>query len=251
MTSRRGNNVLAGAENERTDDPMTHWEGINQFRWGRYLSREEERLVRRASDMGKRTLTPPFTALDIGCEGGRWAHLLRDEGWSVSATDVDASSLATCSTRLPDVACILMNAADTRLPMPDASQSLVVCIEVAPVVNSTWLFPEATRVVRVGGLLALVMWNRRSLRGAVVAAESRLRGRPNEFYRHSYAERRRRLSSAGFAVVEDRGLCWFPFRRTSDSRLVPVATTLERLLGLDRLTGVSPWVLLLARRCEG
>lgn len=243
--------MLGMDRGERASDLMTRWEGINQSRWGRYLSREEERLVRRASEMSKQTMGPPFTALDIGCEGGRWARVLRDEGWSVSATDVDASSLATCSARLPDVTCILVDAADTTLPVQDASQSLVVCTEVAPVVNSSWFFPEVGRVARIGGLLVLVAWNRRSARGAVVTAAKQLRGRRDEFYRHSYAELHRGLSNAGFAVVEERGLCWFPFRRTSDSRLVPVATALERWLGLRRLPGVSPWVLILARRCNG
>jgi hypothetical protein len=59
---------------------------------------------------------------------------------------------------------------------------------------------------------------------------------------------RRSLVRAGFELLHEEGLAWGPFTRNSDSRWVPVATRLERALGLHHLPTLSPWVLVLMRR---
>jgi hypothetical protein len=43
-------------------------------------------------------------------------------------------------------------------------------------------------------------------------------------------------------------LAWAPFTRKSDARLIPLATALERVLGLRRLPALSPLIVVTARR---
>ena len=82
-----------------------------------------------------------------------------------------------------------------------------------------------------------------------VRAKRYLTGR-SELYKISYAECRRRLESAGLIVAFEQGYCWFPFPRSSNSRLVPFFIDIERRLGLGRFTAFSPWVVFIARKNE-
>ena len=77
-----------------------------------------------------------------------------------------------------------------------------------------------------------------------------LQAGPHGFYAHAYASRRVALREAGFEIVSERGYCWFPFSRASNSRLIPLLTRLERWLLLDRLPLLSPWVVFVARKVQ-
>jgi len=126
---------------------------------------------------------------------------------------------------------------------------LLLCIEVQPVVQSEWFFGEAARVLVPGGLMVAVTWNSVSLRGAAATALGRLRSQGSHpFYRHTYRSWRHSLIEHGFDVLTQRGLCWFPFGRASDSHLVPFVVRLEQSLGLARLPGLSPWIVVTAQR---
>jgi hypothetical protein len=67
-------------------------------------------------------------------------------------------------------------------------------------------------------------------------------------YEASYADWKRKLDEYGFDVTHARGYCWFPFRRDSNSSLVPIFTRVERMLGLSRLPALSPWVVFVAQK---
>jgi hypothetical protein len=113
--------------------------------------------------------------------------------------------------------------------------------------DSAWFAQEASRVLSEDGVLVGVMLNRASLRGMFVRAKQYLAG-TSEFYNSSYAEWRRRTESAGFTITFERGYCWFPFTRSSNSLFAPFFINIERWLGLGRLTAVSPWVVFIARK---
>jgi hypothetical protein len=59
---------------------------------------------------------------------------------------------------------------------------------------------------------------------------------------------RRRLDAHGFEFLLTEGLGWAPFNRSSDARLVPLLTWLERVIGLRRLVRFSPLVVVVAER---
>lgn len=228
-----------------TSDAVEHWERVAATRWGRYISAEEEAQVLRAAAEAP----PPRHALDIGCGGGRWTRLLLDRGWTTTSLDVDPRAVAATAARNPGADCRLVRPDARELPSDDGSASLLVCIEVEPVVSAEWFPAEAGRVLVRGGRLVTVVWNRASLRGWATDTASRLRGRgPHPFYQHTYRTWRRRLLDSGFRLETERGLCWFPFGRASDSPLVPVGVAIERGLGLGSATSLSPWVVVTATR---
>lgn len=218
---------------------MRFWEDVAQTRWGRYITALEAAAVRAAAA----TVGRPGHALDVGCGGGRWTRLLLDEGWSVTATDVDPAATALCAVRNPEADCRTVGTGEERLPAAGGTVGLLVCIEVVSVASTDWFASEGARVLAPEGRLVTVVWNRSSLRGGWAAAWSLLRGERHPYYTTSYRQWRRRLHRAGLEVESARGLCWFPFGRASHSRLVPAAAALERMLGLSRLPSLSPWVL--------
>ncbi|MCV2490659.1 class I SAM-dependent methyltransferase [Geodermatophilus sp. YIM 151500] len=222
-----------------------YWEEVATSRWGRYISAAETTAVEHALA----TAPHPHRALDVGCGHGRWTTLMLQRGWSVTASDVDPDAVRMCAERNPEADCLVVSAGSRLLSAGDASVSLVVCIEVLPVMTSEWFLPEVRRVLAPGGLLVAITWNRDSLRGQVSSALSRIRhGEPHPHYQMSYRAWRRQLVAAGMGIESEVGLCWLPFGRRSDSRLIPAAVGLERRLGLSRLPAVSPWVLVTARR---
>ncbi len=226
-----------------------YWEEVGARRGGAAITAEE----RAAVDAAQAIAPGPRRALDVGAGSGRFTGLLLERGWSVTAADVDPAALRICAERYPAADVLPVGPGDRRLPAADGSVSLLVCIEVVAVAHADWFPAEAARVLVPGGRLVTVAWNSTSLRGAAARVRSRLRdGEPHVHYRTPYRRWRTRLTAAGLQVTGERGLCWSPFARTSDSRLVPAAVALERALGLRRLPAFSPWVLVTAvRRSDG
>jgi SAM-dependent methyltransferase len=223
--------------------PATLWETVAATRWGHYTTEVVQDLVSAACALAG----PPGAALEVGCEGGRWTRMLARKGWSMTCTDVDATSLAICQDRIPGANCILVSPDATRLPCENGSVRMLLCLEVFSVMDSDWFASEASRVLDDQGVLVGVTLNRRSARGAFVRLKEYLR-RESRFYNASYPEWRRRMGDGGFDIVLERGYCWFPFRRASNSLLVPGCVWLERRLGLSRLPSLSPWVAFVARK---
>ena len=226
-------------------DSVQYWDAIASSRWGRYISAAEAAAIESA-----RTAAPaPRTAVDAGCGGGRWTRLLLDHGWSVTGFDVDPDAIRQCRDRNPEADCLIVDADNERLPVADSSASLVVCIEVLAVVRSAWFLREARRVLVPGGRLVAVVWNRHSLRGLLADSSARIRAKGSHpHYRTPYPNWRAQLRREGFAIAAEQGLCWFPFGRSSESRLISLCVVAEHWLGLARLPSISPWVLVTASR---
>jgi SAM-dependent methyltransferase len=226
---------------------VAYWDDVADRTWGSYISRIEAAAI----DQAQRTAPAPRRALDVGCGSGRWTRLLLDRGWSVTGLDVDQEAVDVYAKRNPEAESVLVPRDNRTLPAADGSVSLVICIEVLAVAHSDWFLREARRVLAPGGRLVTVAWNGWSLRGLVTDVASRLRqGAPHDFYRTSYRSWRRSLRASGFEVQAEKGLCWFPFGRSSDSPLVPGAVALERWLRLGRLPSLSPWVVVTASRVD-
>jgi SAM-dependent methyltransferase len=225
--------------------PATQWETVATTRWGRYTSD----VVEDAIAAGRDLIGEPGSALEVGCEGGRWSHLLANNGWAMTCTDIDRDVLSICGRRVPSATCIAVSPDATSLPCASNSMRLLLCLEVFQVMDSLWFAREANRVLEDGGVLVGVTLNRGSLRGMFVRAKEHLRG-TSKFYNRSYAEWRRGVCEAGFEIILERGYCWFPFSRASNSALVPFFIRLERWLRLDRMPSLSPWVAFVARKAR-
>ena len=227
-------------------EPMaaTHWEQVATTRWGRYLTQIEERSILRASFLAGK----PSQALEIGCDGGRWSRLLADAGWQMTCIDVNPKTLAACQQKVPAAKCVLASPQDETIPCGPDSMNLLLCVEVAPVINSHWFLPEAYRVLCENGTLVCVFWNKASLRAIASRKSRRAPETDRVYYTRSYSSWRKHLDRAGFQIVHEEGFCWGFFGRASNSPLIPLFTKLERLLQLHRLPAISPWIMIVARK---
>jgi SAM-dependent methyltransferase len=220
------------------NEATTRWERAATTKWGAYISDAEERAILH----GHALSGEPGTALDIGCEGGRWARVLTDLGWRMICSDINREALAICQKRLPEATCILRQPEENTLPCASGSVGLFLCIEVSPIIEADWFFSEASRVLKRGGLIVVVYWNLLSFRGLFSHARALLAG-GLDFYTTAYFARKKVAKKNGFRVVYEDGFCWFPFRRESNSLLIPFVISLEKQLGLRRLVAFSPWVV--------
>lgn len=227
---------------------QTYWEQVATTRWGNYISEIERRIILQAQSLAWN----PTEALEIGCEGGRWAKLLADMGWKLTCIDVDAVALNQCRHRVPNAECILADPADIAIPCESGSISLLLCVEVASVIGSDWFLSEVARVLRIEGIFVGTVWNKASLRGLTATIRHNAKWHKNgtRFYTYTYRDWRRHLCDAGFDVVHEEGLCWAPFSRASNSPVIPFATRFERLLSLHHVPALSPWIAFIARKAN-
>jgi SAM-dependent methyltransferase len=174
----------------------TYWEVVANTSWGGYVAEVEKRAILKANALAAN----PTTCLEIGCEGGRWSKLLADLGWSVTCTDVDPETLKICKERIPTAHCMVVKPNDTSIPSESNSVSLLLCIEVPPVMHSQWFLAEAFRVLQTNGILVGVFLNRLSLRGLWAHITARLRN-SYEYYKLVYPRWRNELRKNGFRVV--------------------------------------------------
>jgi SAM-dependent methyltransferase len=222
---------------------ITYWERVGNTRWGAYISDIEKRAILKANDLSKR----PTAGIEIGCDGGRWSKLLTDLGWNMVCTDINEESLKICEKRIPAAKCILVRPDDNILPCVSESVDLVLCVEVAPVMQSDWVVCEWFRVLRNDGLVVGVFKNLLSIRGLFAHVIASLSD-SFDYYKNAYPLWRRKLSDSGFLMLHEEGYCWFPFRRASDSLFVPYIIRVEKGLGLRKLPVISPWIVFIAQK---
>lgn len=228
---------------ENVDIP--YWENLVATRKGpQYTSKIEEAIIAKAHSL----IAKPSAALEVGCEGGRWSRLLSDWGWQLLCTEINQGLIDLCKKRIPTATCVLVNPDATVLPCDDEKVDMVLCIEVPPVIQADWFIDEASRVLRKEGLIVGVFWNRKSWRGLIHHAVAPFRSGDPVWYALSYSAWRTKLRSHGFDLVEEVGMCWFPFGRKSNSPLIPVAARLERYLRLHRLISFSPLIVFIAKK---
>ena len=212
-------------------------------RWGKYLSEVERDVIVEAVQ----SCGTPTVALDIGAANGRWSELLAAQGWEIICTDTNPHSLELLRQSIPDATCVLADPRGTTLPGDAESIGLLLCMEVFQVVPNAWFISEASRVVKPKGHVVGVFNNKLSWRGYI---QHRLAAKRDRFdyYSTPYHRWRRDLERAGFRMLREEGLCWFPFSRSSDSPLIPACTSIESFIGLRRLPAISPWIVFTARK---
>jgi ubiquinone/menaquinone biosynthesis C-methylase UbiE len=224
---------------------LSFWEKVAVSRWGAYTTDVEKQVILKARSLAH----SPTRAVEVGCEGGRWSKMLSEMDCKMTCIDVNPQALSMCERRIPAAECLLADPSATSLPCKSDSFDLLLCIEVAPVIQSAWILPEVSRVLTHNGVFVGVFWNRTSLRGSLARLKNLAQRRAVfDFYKLPYAPWRAKLIEAGFQLVHEEGFCWGPFGRASDSFLVPFFVNMERALQLNRAVGLSPWIAFIAKR---
>jgi SAM-dependent methyltransferase len=224
-------------------DVRTFWEEVARSTWGAYVTEVERRAILTAHDLAGSA----GVGVDIGSEGGRWARLLTDLGWQMVCCDVNSYLLQKCREKVPTAHALRVGKDDGTIPLRSGSASLLLCIEVAPVIEAEWFVDEASRVLQDDGLVVGVFWNALSLRGLFGRVKSAVNG-TFRYYQLAYRSWKRERLAGHFRIVHEEGYCWFPFSRTSNSQMVPYLTRVEKQIGLRRLTSLSPWIAFVAQK---
>lgn len=97
--------------------------------------------------------------LDLGAGTGKFTRSLVERGLDVLAVEPDDAMRAALSAALPTVRALAGTA--ENIPLPDASIDLVTAAQAWHWVDEECALPEAARVLRPGGSLALI-WNIRN-----------------------------------------------------------------------------------------
>jgi SAM-dependent methyltransferase len=224
------------------------WERLMaQTRYGQYADGVESKMMTYVL-----TRCPaPGVLLDVGCEGGRWSKVFADRGWQVIATDVDARSLQVCQSRIPNARCVLADSNSHRVAAENESVDIALCVEVGPVIHTAWAIPEFARVLKRGGRLAGVCWNRSSWRGFLYHNVPRLRSSgsdPLVGFPIKYKNFRKQMIKCGFRIEKELGYAWGPFRRTSNSPPVTLWAAFERFSGLQQFISAAPMIAFVAQK---
>lgn len=229
-------------------DEITYWEKIAKTKWGSYKTEIEKRAILKAHKF----LKEQTTALEIGCEGGRWSRRLTKLGWNMICTDIDLNTLQICQRRIPSAKCILVKPTDSKIPCESRSIKLLLCMQVNPVIISDWFLPEALRTLEPGGLLIATITNPLSFRGVLYRIACKIIKNKIEygFYTHTqpYHKFKKKITRMGFRVTFEEGYCWLPFSLASNSPLIPTLTELEHRLGLRNIINLSPTIVFIAKK---
>jgi SAM-dependent methyltransferase len=220
-----------------------------QTRYGRYANSVESTMMLYVLGQCPR----PGVLLDVGCEGGRWSKFFAERGWHVIATDVDAGFLQVCQSRIPNARCVLADSNSDWLAAEDESVDVALCMEVGPVIHSYWAVPEFARVLKRGGRLAGVCWNRSSWRGFLYHNVPRLRSPGSDSlvgFPIKYKNFRSQMIKHKFRFEKELGYAWGPFRRTSNSFPVSLWAAFERFSGLQRFISAAPMIAFVAQKVD-
>ncbi len=232
-------------------DHEYHPDWLNTVALGQYLDNVERQFI-----LSTLTRDPSIHKLvDLSGGSGRIAVPLAQHGYDVTVTDVSIIPLRRLRQKDHSIRAELVDATTPVLPLADASVDAALCIQVPFYVEDgrNWFFREVHRIVRPGGWLIVTSTNRLSYKGWLRRFLLVLgRMEPQSWHRFEYVstpvDMETRLNKAGFTVERQIGYNWAPTLRFSDTALLPVYTTIERLVGLDRIPSLSPWVITSARR---
>ena len=217
-----------------------YWDAVARTTMGKYVTDAEAAFLKLALGPAR-----PRIVVDAGAGTGRLTRVLAGLSGGVIATEVSQRLAVIATGVAPNVDAVRVGESSCAIPLRDGTADAVVCVEVPDLTHRRWFYNECRRLLRPGGVLIVTLQNRSSWKGAV-ARLLRRRYRTKlgpAYYRRSLGELVSLARQAGFEVEHAAGFNWLPFSRTADSPLVPVLAKLEKVLRLDRLAGVSPWVI--------
>ena len=203
-------------------------------------------------------LAKPAVIFDAGGGTGRFAIPLYRNGYQVIVEEINPLPLKILLNREPAIPLILLDSKVKLFPIKESSVDCVLCIGVYSLIESEWFFCECNRILKQNGIIIFTHYNRHSYKGfykKFVLKEDF----SEDFSKHpwkklnyasSFQQIKLRLKNAGFKLTRAKGYHWPPASYASNTKLVPYFAAIERLLCLDLLVSLSPWIIIQARRIK-
>jgi len=202
---------------------------------GKYLTRLETTFISKTFVPSKNSVV-----IDVGAEAGRFSLLASNRKVSVIGIDLDVYSLRRLKQKNKDVNVVQADA--RNIPFKSNSFDGAFMIEVLDYIPQLdEALGECYRVLKSESPFVLSFGNQSSLK-------AKFRTLHGKSYMHSYNRVMQSLLKVGFRVKAKLGYSWLPFGRMSQSHLVPILASAERVSGLRKLPSLSPWVILSATK---
>lgn len=180
--------------------------------------------------------------LDVGGGSGRFSIPLFKTSADIVCLDYNLTALSILQKKESSIP--LIRGDGQKLPFRDSTFDAVLVIEAIEYMADKDLFiKECHRVLKDNGLLLITILNRNSYK----IFHPNRRKRPS-FYFTTYQSFKIKLERLDFVIEKSIGFNWLPAKRTSDSKLITTFAALERLLKLEYLPYISPWVFIIAKK---
>jgi ubiquinone/menaquinone biosynthesis C-methylase UbiE len=224
-----------------------YFQSDSASRMRRYKVGFEQSMLRKALQREPNGLM----VLDVGGGEGIHSTFVKNMGHSPVVLDFDSIPLELYLEREGDATAI--QASGLALPIRDAVCDVVMTIEVSAVCTgeddaNVRYFEDVHRVLKRNGLFLMTTFNRYSYVSLLKRSEKERPRYESRYYQEGCFRCRRKLERAGFRIEDCWGYRWLPFRVESDNRLVPVMAFLEKILLLNRVTPLSPWLFFISRK---
>jgi len=215
-----------------------NWERVARTRMGVYLTTIETNFILKSMDFDCYRVVA-----DLGCGGGKFSLLALKKNANVISLDRDLKSLKWLKFKNRSSNAIL---GDVRvLPLRENIVDTIFLIEVSDYISETKiLLKECCRILKREGILIFSFGNTSSLK-------SKLKKLRKEYYMqddHSYREIIQFLNCFGFKIVCEEGYNWLFFNRESNNPLIPFFSKIIKLLKLEKLREISPWIIVCAKK---
>jgi len=220
------------------------WDDASMSRMGRYLTSRALGFINRSLPAHLKG-----SLLDLGCGTGKLSRPMASRGFDVISLEYDHVPLALFRQRDPQAQ--LVQADAQYLPFKDESFDVILAVEMLDYLpDRPRFYTEAWRTLKPGGLMLATLTNRRSIKGALYEAYLRKqrRERIRRYYEMNLEQGLTEIRKAGFEIGPAWGYNWNILPRNTNSRLVELCSSVERLFKLENIPSLSPLVFVVVRK---
>lgn len=205
-----------------------YWEEVDKKRFGKSLKWFERRIF--AQVIGKR---PIQSCLDVGGGAG---HKFPVDCEDYTLVEMEPAAIAIFRDRYPGGHFI---EGDFLTFNFEKKYDLILMIQLSTGAKCIRkMVTKAYSLLRKDGLMLFTTTNKNSYKGLLYSK--------GYGYQESYSALKKFLEALGASSISYYGYGWLPFRRDSDSILIPLLKWIDIVIG--RFVSLSPWLLIIVKK---
>lgn len=205
-----------------------YWEEVDKKRFGKSLKWFERRIFARI--IGNR---PIQACLDIGGGAG---HKFPVNCKDYTLVEMEPEAVAIFRDRYPAGHCV---EGDFLAFNFEKKYDLILMVQLSTDAESIRkMVTKAYSLLSDNGLMVFTSTNKNSYKGLLYSE--------GYGYQEPYSALKKFLKSLGASSIRCYGYSWLPFRRNSDSILIPMLKWIDIVLG--KFVSLSPWLLIIVKK---